>query len=128
MYTFQMVEAPSQPLNLKVTEFSDSHVSLVWKQPLSTGGQPLQGFYLHRQDCSKAESSFELLSTLAANQFSFTDSTVVGGDEYKYTITCFNEIGGESIKSNQDGATPSVVPIGMDAPTEVTHDTTSVTV
>jgi fibronectin type 3 domain-containing protein len=38
MYTFQMVEAPSQPLKLRVTEFSDTHVSLAWKQPLSTGG------------------------------------------------------------------------------------------
>jgi hypothetical protein len=69
-----------------------------------------------------------LLSTLLANQFSFTDSTVVGGDEYKYAITCYNEIGGESIKSNTDSATPSIAPVGMDAPSEVTHDTTSVTV
>jgi hypothetical protein len=37
-YTFLMVEAPSQPRQLQVTDFTDTHVALKWKQPVTTGG------------------------------------------------------------------------------------------
>ena len=37
-YTFLMVDTPSQPLNLRVTGFDDSYVSLAWDQPLQNGG------------------------------------------------------------------------------------------
>jgi hypothetical protein len=64
---------------------------------------------------------------LSASQFSFIDTSVIGGRTYKYVVTSYNVLGGESIYSNNVNVTPSTRPSGMAAPTEVTHDLTSVT-
>lgn len=51
-YTFLMVDKPSKPLQLQMTEFTDQYVSFMWKQPMSNGGQALKNFKVYRQDCS----------------------------------------------------------------------------
>jgi len=53
---------------------------------------------------------------------------VSGGKQYLFSVACYNEIGGESKKSNTVEVTPSIAPIGMHAPVEVTHDIDSITV
>jgi Fibronectin type III domain len=65
---------------------------------------------------------------LPASQFTFTDSTVTGGKEYSYHVTASNQRGGESQPSISFKVVPITTPSGMAAPTEVTHDLTSITV
>jgi hypothetical protein len=55
------------------------------------------------------------------------DLNFTGGNKYKYALTSYNLLGGESIRSNEVIVTPSKAPSGMAAPTEVTHDLTSIT-
>jgi hypothetical protein len=64
---------------------------------------------------------------LAANQFFYSDSSITGGECYRYTITSYNVLGGESDYSNLLSVIPIKEPSGMTAPEEVTHDQTSVT-
>lgn len=66
--------------------------------------------------------------SIPASQFTFTDQTVQGGKEYNYYVTAMNERGGESAPSQSFKVVPITVPSGMTAPTEVTHDLTSITV
>lgn len=56
-----------------------------------------------------------------------TDTTVVGGTQYKYFVTAYNQLGGESQTSIPFEVTPITVPSGMAAPTRVTHSQTSIT-
>jgi hypothetical protein len=37
-YTFLIVDEPTAPLNLIVTGFDNTYVSLIWEQPLKSGG------------------------------------------------------------------------------------------
>jgi fibronectin type 3 domain-containing protein len=128
-YTFLMVDKPSKPLQLQMTEFTDQYVSFMWKQPMSNGGQALKNFKVYRQDCSQANSTFVLLNDglVSAYQFYFSDSSVEVSRKYKYAITALNQEGGESEQSNTFEVIPAVAPLQMAAPTEVTHDTTSIT-
>ena len=62
-----------------------------------------------------------MLTTLPPSQFSYTDGDVVGGKDYKYYVTAYNQLGGESSASQSFEVTPITVPTGMTAPTRVTH-------
>lgn len=57
----------------------------------------------------------------------FTDSTLEKGNHYKYAVTAYNSLGGESAYSDAQEVIPSVVPSKLAAPTRVTHSTDSVT-
>lgn len=65
--------------------------------------------------------------TLPAAQFAYTDTTIIGGTSYKYHVTAYNQLGGESLASLPFEVTPITVPSGIAAPTRVTHTQTSVT-
>ena len=64
---------------------------------------------------------------MPASQFAYTDMTVDGGLPYKYHVTAYNQLGGESAASHPFEVTTITVPSGMDAPTRVTHTQTSIT-
>lgn len=44
-----------------------------------------------------------------------------------YSVTAYNELGGESLPSQTISVTPITIPSGMIAPIRVTHTETSVT-
>lgn len=67
------------------------------------------------------------MSNVHASQFVYDDVTVMVSRCYRYTITAWNLLGGESGYSNTQVVTPAIAPSRLDAPTEVTHDTSSVT-
>ena len=94
---------------------------------MSTGGQAILGFKVYRQDCTQSDNEPVLLVTLPAAQFAHTDTTIVGGTSYKYHVTAYNQLGGESLASLPFEVTPITVPSGIAAPTRVTHTQTSVT-
>ena len=83
---------------------------------------------MYRQNCALAESDFELIDSLPASQFQYTDSSISGGQTYEFHVTGYNVIGGESTQSQSFKVTPIQVPSGMTAPTRVTHDLNSITV
>ena len=116
MYSFLIVDKPSPPLNLQLIAFDDKYVSLEWQKPIFSGGQPSSGFKIYREDCSLAATLPGLLTTLDAAQFQHTDSTVVGGTEYKYYVTAYNQLGGESAMSIGLPITPIAEPSATSAP------------
>lgn len=68
------------------------------------------------------------IATLPPSQFSFMDESFGNsGNTYAYSITCWNDRGGESDPSEKVEVTPSTIPNMLAAPVEVTHDTSSVT-
>jgi hypothetical protein len=67
------------------------------------------------------------LEQVGAYQFYYSDNAIEVSHNYKYVITALNNDGGESEHSNAFEITPAVAPLQMAAPTEVTHDISSVT-
>jgi len=65
-YSFLIVDEPSQPLNMELITFDATHVSFKWQQPISSGGQPLAGFKIYREDAALAATVKTLLATLPA--------------------------------------------------------------
>lgn len=81
----------------------------------------MTGFNVYRQDTTTGSGVYQLLILLTAHDFTYTDTTVIGGHRYKYYVTAFNVLGGESAPSITLTVTPSQAPSGMAAPLEVTH-------
>jgi hypothetical protein len=119
MFKFLIVDKPSPPLDLRGIAFDASFVSFEWQQPIMSGGQPLSGFKIYREDCSLAATTLDLLVTLPASQFQYTDATVVGGSDYKYSVAAYNQLGGESARSAEHPVTPINEPLPSAAPTLV---------
>lgn len=94
-FKFLIVDLPSPPLDLLLVAFDDTFVTMKWQAPIFSGGQPLSGFKLYRENCDEAATTVQLLTTLPASQYLYTDTTVAGGTNYTYTITAYNVLGGE---------------------------------
>lgn len=119
MYSFLIVDEPTAPLDIFLLAFDDTYVSFKWQQPISSGGQPLSGFKIYREDCTLAATTYTLLATLPASQFQYTDSTVTGGIDYKFYVTAFNQLGPEGPYSAGLPNTPIQEPLAAAAPTLV---------
>jgi titin len=130
VFKFLIVDEPTPPLRLQLISFDDTFVSFSWQQPLFTGGQPLTGFKVYREDCSAAVTTYTLLTStpLDAGQFQYTDSTPVGGRDYRYFVTATNQAGLESEKSSGLPITPIKEPIATAAPTLVSKGKDFITV
>ena len=81
------VGPPSAPRGL-VAVWADGCVRLTWSAPTSSGGLPVAGYRLHRDDRALGD-----WTVLGALDLYFTDAEVVGGKKYNYTLQAFNEAG-----------------------------------
>lgn len=81
---------PASPL-IKSTKSIDSGISLLWIKSPSTDVEK-QVLYRNRN----GSREWELLANLSAVSVQFTDTTVVGGTVYRYTLLAVDKAGNES--------------------------------
>ena len=115
-FAFLIVAAPSAPLSVEVVAFDNTYVSLRWARPLSSGGQPTSGFRVFREDCTLAATEPELLASVPASQFQYTDAAPTAGRDYRYYVAAFNVLGGEGELSAGAPVRPVSVPVATAAP------------
>ena len=127
-YKFLIVDLPSPPLDLLLVAFDDTFVTVKWQAPISSGGQPLSGFKIYRENCDEAVTTVELLTTLPASQYLYTDTTVVGGTNYTYSVTAYNVLGGEGGPSSGLRIIPAREPDATAAPALVSKGKDFITV
>jgi fibronectin type 3 domain-containing protein len=99
------VVAPSAPQSLAATAGSGS-VSLTWGAPTSNGGAAITGYNVYRGTSSGGESATPVATNVATT--SFTDSGLVNGTTYYYTVAAVNSAGTSPV-SNEASATPVLV-------------------
>jgi len=99
------VAAPSAPQSLAATAGSGS-VSLTWGAPTSNGGAAITGYNVYRGTSPGGESATPVATNVAIT--SFTDSGLVNGTTYYYTVAAVNSAG-TSPDSNEASATPVLV-------------------
>ena len=97
--------APSAPQSLAATAGSGS-VSLTWAPPASNGGAAITGYNVYRGTSAGGESATPIAANVAGT--SFTDTGLVNGTTYYYTVAAVNSAG-VSPKSNETSATPASV-------------------
>jgi fibronectin type 3 domain-containing protein len=99
------VVPPSAPQSLAATAGSGS-VSLTWAAPTSNGGAAITGYNVYRGTSAGGESATPVATNVATT--SFTDSGLVNGTAYYYTVAAVNSAG-TSPRSNEASATPVLV-------------------
>lgn len=97
--TYSISAIPTAPTSLAATEVSGS-ASLTWTDNSSNE----DGFYLYRKRGSS--SNYYLVTTLAANATSYTDTDVDPGYTYTYQLSAYNT-DGESTKATSSTITMS---------------------
>lgn len=94
---------PSAPQGLAATG-GNSQVSLSWSAPSSSGGSAITGYNIYRGTSSGGEGTTPL-TVVSRNSLSYTDTSVVNGQIYYYTVRASNSVG-TGPKSNEASATP----------------------
>lgn len=112
--------APGIPQQLRLTVDSSTALSLRWSFPLNDGGLPITGYRLYRM---APGGSFQLVGSLTANVFSYSDTGLSTGVEYCYQLTARNSIGdsppAEICGTPQPPNPSDPVPIPLPPPTDI---------
>jgi titin len=95
---------PSAPQSLLATG-GVRQVSLTWQPPLTNGGSEIDGYRLYR---GRTVSSESLIATLGP-EVRFTDTGLLDGTTYYYSVSAINEQG-ESWRSLDAAARTNAVP------------------
>jgi titin len=105
--TSTLVAAPNAPGSLTFTNITTTAATLNWSAP---GGQT--GYHVYR---STNGGSYTLVSSLAANATTWTDTTLSSGVTYSYTLGAFNGTGENATAS----ASLTTLVAAPNAPTSV---------
>ena len=103
---------PSAPSGL-VASGGNGSVVLSWTPPVSDGGAAITGYNVYRGTSAGGESATPLAT--GVNLTTFTDTSVVNGTAYFYTVAAVNSVG-VSARSGEASATPHVAASVPSAP------------
>jgi len=105
--------APQKPSDLTATAISKDRIHLTWRGNSNNA----VGFQIERKPSQGGASTFAEITTVAANETSYTNSSLQGNTEYCYRVRAFNARGHSSY-SNEACATTFADPPG--APSNLT--------
>lgn len=101
------LSAPGEPLGLSVT-VSDGVVTLNWNAPADDGGLPITGYLVMRGYERSTVGELKAVGLVT----SYTDSSVVDGEAFWYSVVAVNGLGSGELPE------PQYVKLPRDAPTE----------
>ncbi|KAL5273793.1 unc-22.2 family protein [Megaselia abdita] len=79
--------APSRP---ELSDCDTDHITIKWKQPISNGGSPIQGYNIERRD---RLGRWVKINGEPIPLTEYTDEKVVEGQQYEYRISAVNVAG-----------------------------------
>ncbi len=104
-WSYRYPVPPSPPQNFTATA-GTARVTLTWSAPAMSGGASLWWYSVYRGTSSGSETALQFVPS---NATTYNDTGVTAGTTYYYYVTGSN-IGGESARSTEAHATPTVAP------------------
>ena len=86
-----VVDKPSAPRNLRVTESSGDSVSLAWDKSASDGGAPVDAYIVERRDASR--NNWVSVARTAADTTKATATKLWEGCDYFFRVAAENAVG-----------------------------------
>jgi hypothetical protein len=100
---------PDPPTNLWAYNNPSGGITLLWTEPVWTGLQPIDGYQIQRE--SPIGGGFSTLVANTGNQLeTYTDTSVIPGNEYNYRVAAINAIGTSAYSNESKDGTQGIVP------------------
>lgn len=93
----QSIEAPSQPLNLRIAAQSDCCLFLEWDKPPYDVTRPVRYYKLERRKVEQTTEDWQMIATSINNELKLTDQPQM--IRFEYRVKSINA-SGESLPSN----------------------------
>ena len=90
-FSINVIDVPSAPQDLEVTEITKSSLTVKWKTPDSDGGVPIASYHVERQDTKR--STWVSAGSCGGETHTFTIKKLAEGNEYRVRISAENEVG-----------------------------------
>jgi predicted phage tail protein len=85
---FTVPGAPGKP---ELVDSDRDHIKITWKQPITTGGSPIQGYIIERRD--KQSGRWLQLNNEPVPNIEYNDDRVTDGHQYDYRVRAVNAAG-----------------------------------
>ncbi|MDC8452555.1 MAG: fibronectin type III domain-containing protein [Candidatus Nitrosotalea sp.] len=104
--TATTLSTPSAPRNLSATVISASQIDLIWNAPSSSGGTPITGYKILRDN--SCTGTFVTISNTTNSSTKYSDTGLVANTCYRYDIEAINAIGLGAMANNVTATTLSI--------------------
>lgn len=111
------LSTPSEPRNLSATVISASQIDLIWNAPSSSGGTPIIGYKILRDN--SCTGTFVAISDTTNSSTKYSDTGLGANTCYRYNIEAINAIGLGTMANNVTATTLSI-PIQSHVPNSPT--------
>lgn len=87
------VDAPSQPRDLTVTEYSKDFIVICWSEPEINGGSEIIQYVVEKCDVTRGSRTWVVAGTVGPSEKTFTASRLFQGNLYLFRVVAENQVG-----------------------------------
>src|SRR3970282_2150760 len=96
--------APNSPTSLTANAISSSQINLSWITPTNTGGTPVTGYMIQKDDSSTGRFS-TLVANTSNTSVTYSNTGLLNGTCYQYRVFAHNAVGTSMASNNATGTT-----------------------
>jgi titin len=90
-FELKVLDVPSPPRDLKVTDVQREAISVAWQPSEDDGGSPITNYILEKRDAKK--TTWSSAGRVKPKELEFTVAKLIEGNEYFIRVIAENEIG-----------------------------------
>ena len=90
-YIVAVIDVPSAPQNVAVTNITKDSVGVEWKRPLSDGGSPILQYNIERKDMKR--NTWVTAGNCAQDKLAYIVKKLAKGGEYSIRVSAENDVG-----------------------------------
>ena len=82
---------PLPPSAPEVTDWSERHIDIKWKEPIDDGGAPITGYHVDAK--ARGDEGWQLWETVDTNTPMASMQKLLKGREYQFRVIAINKAG-----------------------------------
>jgi hypothetical protein len=91
MFLLSLLAVPLPPGSPEVTDWSDRHISIAWKEPIDDGGAPVTGYLIQAR--LNLSGDWQLWETIIGKETALTVNKLDKGTTYQFRVLAVNKAG-----------------------------------